>query len=641
MIGSMRKNVQKGNLKLIIWFVLLAMAGSSISLIYRMSQRSATGAADVATVNGLGISALEFRRRFIQVDSVISNIRRAYGPQADLILQLWHYDQKPEDIALNDLIQEKVVQSAADKLGIYVSPAYVESKLNDPLFVRQSLGSVVPAQVVENGTLNVTLLKTYLQRMGISETDFETLVQDTLARNLVQQLAQESLYIPQMAVKEQYAKEYLKKKFGLLSLNLDDYLKKIDTSKITEQELTAFYDAHKEQYRVPEKRTAQLWSFDPAQYDVVVTQKELQEYYDAHVSDYIDRQEEVTVKVLSFKEDKNKANEAAQRASKNAKEFDAQVASAQTLTLQRSDVKDRALTNAAFALAQTGDVSPVVYTKQGFVILKLVNRKPATYKPLSSVKEDIKKKATLDAFKRSFSVDGQRIINQAYDAPELFSKFIESKKAQKSTIENIAQDGTLKSQKIFGVAQEGGRVFYQEKDKGYIAELTKITPSFIPNLADIKQRVLEETKTEQARDLLEQDLKKIVAQKEGSLQERAKAAGISKVQFETTDFINSKSQDALKKLEDKHIPTSKLSILSRKGAMLYELADKAGFVYQVTETEPLDEKQYADTKARIEQQLRQQAQDGLGQSFVDTLKTKATVSVDQELLKRASGRTNN
>lgn len=637
MIGSMRKNTQQGNLKFIIWLILLAIAGGSISMIFKMSQRSATGAVDIATVNGLGISALEFRRRFIQVDSAISNIKRAYGPQADLILRLWHYDQKPEQVALNDLIQEKVIQSAADKLAIRVSPHYVVSKLHDPFFVRQALSSIIPAYVIENGTLNVALLKTHLERMGISEVDFETMVQDTLARNLVVQLAQESVYIPQLAVQEQYAKEYLKKKVALLSLNVDDYLKKSDASAITDQQLTAFYDDHQEQYRVPEKRTIQLWTFDPGHYDVVVTEKELQEFYDTHLSDYIQQPEEAVVKLISFKDDKSKANEAAQLIVKDAKEFDARAKTAQTITLKRSDIKDKALTNAAFALTQPGSVSPVVYTQQGFAILKLVSRKPATYKALTTVQEDVKKKAALGAFKRSFSVDGQRIINQAYDAPELFTKFIESKKAQHTT-QDITQDGAIKSQKIFGIAQEGGRVFYQDKDKGYIAELTKITPSFIPQLAAVKQRVMQEAKKEQARTLLEQDLKKIVDQKEGTLQQRAKAAGVTNAQFETTDFINSKSQDALKKLEDKHIPTAKLATLSRKGALLYELTDKAGFVYQVLETEPLDEKHFADTKAQIEQQLLQQAQGEMSQAFVDGLTSKATVTINQELVKRVSGR---
>ena len=140
--------------------------------------------------------------------------------QADMVLGLWGLDKKPDEYAMESLISEKVVQSAADALGAQVNKEYVQTKLRDPLFIREHLGNIIPQQALANGTLDVTVLKYALQRQGISEEEFEYMLVDAMRRALWQKLIEGSLYVPRTALKNAYERDYLKKKFGTLRLPL-------------------------------------------------------------------------------------------------------------------------------------------------------------------------------------------------------------------------------------------------------------------------------------------------------------------------------------------------------------------------------------------------------------------------------------
>ena len=93
-----------------------------------------------------------------------------------MVLALWGLDKKPEDYALDSLILEKVVQSAANSLGSQVSKEYLQAKLQDPLFVREFLGGVIPPQAFATGSLDLTVLKYVLQQQGITEDQFEEIL---------------------------------------------------------------------------------------------------------------------------------------------------------------------------------------------------------------------------------------------------------------------------------------------------------------------------------------------------------------------------------------------------------------------------------------------------------------------------------
>lgn len=138
MIGSIRRQMQKRGAKIILWLTLFSLAGGTFITFFKFSSRFNSNSLGV--VNGEDIGFAEFRRKFGEAQHITQEVRRLYGPQADMVLALWGLDKKPEDYALDSLILEKVVQSAANSLGSQVSKEYLQAKLQDPLFVREFLG---------------------------------------------------------------------------------------------------------------------------------------------------------------------------------------------------------------------------------------------------------------------------------------------------------------------------------------------------------------------------------------------------------------------------------------------------------------------------------------------------------------------
>ena len=131
---------------------------------------------------------MEFRRKYAEVLQSIQQIRQMYGPQAEMVLKMYGLDSKPEEFVQESLITEKVMQSAADQLGAEVSKEYVQTKLRDPLFVREYLGNLIPPQAIVGGTLDVVALKYNLQRLGMTETEFEEALYETMKRVLLEHL---------------------------------------------------------------------------------------------------------------------------------------------------------------------------------------------------------------------------------------------------------------------------------------------------------------------------------------------------------------------------------------------------------------------------------------------------------------------
>lgn len=643
MIGSIRKHIQKRGTKIILWLTLLSLAGGSFFSLIRFSRRF--GSVDaLATVNDYDIGLMEYRRKFISLSHFIQEIRRLYGPQAEEALKLWGLSDKPDQAVLENLIQEKALQSSADALGGRVSKEYLTNKLKDPLFVRNFLADLVPPQALAGGTLNVEMLRYNLERQGMSETDFEEAVMAAVQRHLLDRLVEGSVYVPTSALKELYMKAYAKKKFGIISLALEEYLKKVRTQKLSEQEIETYFNAHKEVYRVSEQRTARLWKFS---YDVPVSDKEKEQYYNQHKREFIEKPEEVVIQRILLKtlpqtmvEKRKQAQELMKQVKDNpalfeelAKKYSEAPEKGTSMTMRQAQA-DPAIAQALASLTK-GGITPVIDTAQGFVIVKLIDRKAAEHKPFEKVKDEIQKKLAKEKFASDFTSNAQRVISQAADMPEVFKRFVEEKRAQESTVENVQPAETVQSEKIFGLQKKGDRAFYLEGDKGYVIELVSIKESFLPELSTVQEKVVKDIYSEKARVLLKGDLDKARNQLKSGVDKAAQAVG---GKSETTDWIDPQNQETIKKLEDKKIPVNRAMMLVESQAVVEEITPERGYLIVLTQIEPFNETDFEKKKGELRAYMSSQEVPLVSQSFKDYVRSKAQVKVNEELWHRASSR---
>jgi peptidyl-prolyl cis-trans isomerase D len=646
MIGSIRRHAQSNIFKIVLWLALFSLVG--VSFLGVIPFRKSSNVQAVATVGDYGIGIMEYRRKFFNIAHLIQEIKKIYGPEAEALLSLWGVNQDPEHIALEQLVQEKVLQSAADSVTTAVSKEYIEHKLQDPIFVNESLG--IPPQVFDNGVLKVDVLVKYLERMGISQDDFESLVKEAVQRSLLQQLVQGATYVSQDALKDKYQQSYSKRKYGLLTVSMNGYLKKAHGEKVTDESLKKFFDTHRETYRVPEKRSGIVWEFMPDEYGIVISDNDIEAYYNKRKNMFIEKPEEITIRRVVLKIQEPEKSETVQRKrteelalelkqkpelfEKKAKELSQAQEKGDLITVKKGE-KDPLFDRAAFALTKTDALSPVIKTPEGFEIIKLISKKETQYKDLKSVRSEIEKTLRQERFKRDFMTDAQRIISQARDVPAMFTNFIKDKKGKESKLEHVAQDGAgVKSQKLFTIPKVSDKTFYQDKNSGFITELAGVEKSFIPELSAVKDRVAQDFYIDKAQAAMREDVRTIQKKlSQESLEKAAQAIGGSVV---TTDWINPQDNGTLKPLETNHIPVQQALALIKPKRSLIHIEKDNGYLVMLKEIEPLDEQNFNKKKKDLEVELLQNELQTIYPEFIKSLRSHMKVEVNRDLLRRAS-----
>lgn len=250
--------------QVVLWLMLFSMfgMGSIAGLFKRFHGSSST----VAEVNGYEISAREYRSKYMEEQRRLDYFRQQFGPMADQLLEAQGISASAEELAMNSLVQEKLLDGIADKIGVTVSTEYVEKKLQDPLFVLQTLGELVPPYLMDkNGSIDRKALVKHLQRQGIALTDFDTLLEGLLRRIFVMTLISGGLYIPNALIKEAYIRQEGVRDYSLLTIPSEKYRKEIEKIDVSEEALRDFYLRYNnamQRYYEPEARTGQLVTFN-------------------------------------------------------------------------------------------------------------------------------------------------------------------------------------------------------------------------------------------------------------------------------------------------------------------------------------------------------------------------------------------
>ena len=281
MITQIRKSFKSKAYKIVLWFVILTMTGIfTLPQLFKMGSNIHWA----VKINGQGVPYQEFMRKAAMHQEFLMNLRAQYGEYADAWLQAMGMNTDSKASAMQELIQEELLNQAAAKTGLYVSPEYISEKLANPLFIRQELSGLIPAGALDQyGGINMPILKIYLQRIGLTISDFEEQVSQTVVRNLMAQLVRLAAYSPQFAIKDFYSSNMLRKKFSILTISYENVLADERQKAISEEELKSFFDsenAQSQRYWVPEKRNGIVWQIEPKNYGISVSDQEINSYYE-------------------------------------------------------------------------------------------------------------------------------------------------------------------------------------------------------------------------------------------------------------------------------------------------------------------------------------------------------------------------
>jgi peptidyl-prolyl cis-trans isomerase D len=465
--------------------------------------------------------------------------------------------------AADQLISQKAMISEAHRLGFTVTDQELRNELQNGAFAQALFpgGKFVGEEAYDNFVT---------QNFDMSVPAFETLLkQELLIRKLTAAVGG-SVTVSDQDIAEQYKRENTKVKFNYAVLTLDNIQKQINP---TDAQLRSYFDSHKAAYTnaIPEKRTARYIYIDQAklQQEANITPQEIQAYYNQHRDEYrVPDQVEVrhilikTPEAVNGKVDQQAVDAARAKAESILKQVQAGGNFAELAKKYSDDPgsKDKGgdlgwiqrgrtvpeFEHAAFSLKK-GETSGLVRTMFGFHIIHIDDKQEAHVKSLDEVKSQIV--PILAAQKVSGEL--QNLANRVTSAAR--TKGLEAA-AKDNNLEVLSAGPFTRNDSVPGIgaapefmsAVFGSNVnappeAVQLPGGVAVYQVTGSQPARTPTFEEIRARVEQDYKADQARQLLAQKTEELAdkAKSEHNLQTAAKQVG---AEFKTSELVDINSQ---------------------------------------------------------------------------------------------------
>ena len=505
MLDRMRRH--KGWLKWSLGLVVVAFIILYIPDFLRRRDPTASGALpsdQVARVNDRAISVLDFRTAY---QRQVAAYRQAYGSNiSEQLLKQLGFEQQ----VLQQLINEQAILAEAERLGMAVTD-------NE---VRQRILSMPDFQV--NGQfVGEAQYKAMLNRAQTPMTpgEFETRLRRQLLIEKLQAMVTDWVAVTDAEADAEYTRKNEKVKVQLVHVPSTAYLGQVSA---TDAEVAAYYEAHKQDYRVGERRKVRyvLVDTDTLRKGIIVPSREVERYYNDNI-ELFSTPEQVRASHILFKtEKKNEADvrAAAEKVLEEAKAGKDFAELAKKYSEDDSNAKIGgdldyfargrmvpAFEDAVFGAEQLGLLPGLVQTPYGFHIVKIADKKPGTTRAFEEVKAQIHDQLA-----------GERAQRQADARAEELAK--EMKKP--ADLDNVAKAQGLKVEETgyftadepilaLGASQQvSGAIFALAPDavsaplavgRGYvIAALAGRQDPSVPKLDDVKEKVRNDVLREKA-----------------------------------------------------------------------------------------------------------------------------------------------
>jgi peptidyl-prolyl cis-trans isomerase D len=386
MLDRMRRH--KGWLKWSLALVVLAFIIFYIPDFLGGDVNGTTSPTDeVARVDSRSISVAEFSRAY---QNQLQAYRAAYGQNInEQLLRQLGFEQQ----ILQQLIEQEAAMVEAARLGITVSDDEVRHRiLAMPGFQEngQFIGETRYRQVLD------------MQRPPLTPSQFEASLRQQLVLEKLRAVVTDWVTVTDAEADAEYTKRTEKIKVDLVHISAETFRSQVTAS---DAEIAAYFDAHKEKYRVGERRKIRylLIDEDLLRGAVTVPAREIERYYNNNIEQYT-TPEQVRASHILFKTEGK--DEAAVRAAaekvlalvKQGGDF-AELAKKHSEDEQSQPLggdldyfgQGRMVPEfeaAAFAMTP-GTVSDLVKTPFGFHIIKVVDKKPTVVRTIDEVRTAI------------------------------------------------------------------------------------------------------------------------------------------------------------------------------------------------------------------------------------------------------------
>jgi peptidyl-prolyl cis-trans isomerase D len=526
------------------WSLVLVVLAFIIFYIPDFLRGSATDAASgetIASVEGRSITSGEFRRTY---QAQLQAYRSAYGANMNeqLLKQLGIEQQ-----ILQQMVDEQASLAEARRLSIQVSDEEVRQRIFAiPAF--QDNGRFIGDQRYQQ------LLRA--QRPPLSPTDFEDGIRRSLTVEKLRASLTDWMSMPDRELEQEYRRRNDKVKLAVVSFMADKFRSQVNA---TDQEIAAYFEPHKNDFKIPEKRKIRflLVDIDALRAKIVVPTADVERAYNDNIEQYSTPEQVRASHILLKTEGKDdaavkaKAEDILKQAKAGADFGDL----AKKYSEDESNAKNGGdldyfghgkmvpeFDAVVFAM-QPGQISDVVKTAFGYHVIKLTDKKAGTTRSLAELRQQLTDQLL---FERAQA----RAADLSASVEKQISKPADLDKVAKAQGLTVQESGFFaRDEPILGLGpspEAAARAFDMKigdvsgslrtsRGFAFVTPTAKQDP-YVPKLDEVKDRVRDEVVKQKARELSRQKAAEIAAKLKSApdFDKAAKAAG---VEAKTTELI--------------------------------------------------------------------------------------------------------
>ena len=536
MLDRMRR--RKGWLK---WSLAVVILAFIILYIPSFMNQGVAGNSDVvASVEGREITVGRFRQAY---QRQMQAYRTQFGGNVDeRMLKQLGIDQR----IVQQMLEEESGLAEASRLGIGATDEEVRTRI-----------ATMPG-LMENGQfIGEQRYRQLLQMQNppMTPSEFEEQIRRSVTLEKFHAALTNWITVSDKELEGEYKRRNEKVKLAVVSFPADKFREGLDA---TDAELNTYYEAHKTELKIPEKRKVKyaLVDMQAIRNRTQVSAEDIQRSYEDNKQQYSTPEQVRASHILLKTEGKDDA-----AVKKQAEELLAKVKSgADFAKLATEFSQDDAskikggdldffgkgqmvpeFDKAAFSM-KPGEISDLVKTQYGYHIIKVTDKKDATTKSIDEVRAQIEDQIKWD-----------RAQNEAQRVADDVAKSLK----QPADIDTVAKGRglTVGESSLFskdepiaglGMAPAVTQRAFELKD-GEVSEAIRTPQGFafvtvtgrqdayVPKLDEVKAKVRDEVVKKKATDVARQKAASVGAQmKTGDFAAAAKAAGL---EVKTTDFI--------------------------------------------------------------------------------------------------------
>lgn len=543
-------------------FIVIIAAASVSMVVYLIPGLAGTGGVSAGTY---AVIYPHWYSRFFSEGDTITQEKVSMQARQQLQARNPQYASNPmilnfyEQQVGQQMVQQKILLDEASKLGISANSDDVREFLH-----QGQAGQVLFPNGKFIGQDQYTAL--IASRFDMSVPEFEDSVKNDITIQRLRAYVTAGVTVSDKEARDQYVKNNTKIKFDYAVISSDDIRKSINP---TDAELEAFFKKNAARYAnaVPEERTIEYFAFTPNDVPGGVqqpTQQEIEAYYNAHKSEY-SVPEQAKSRHILIKVAPNADAKAVAAAKAKAEDIQKKLQNGGSWTeLAKKDSDDPGSKDSGGELgfAKRGQMVPefdnaiftqkigdvkIVKSQYGFHIVQVEERTPAHDQSLAEVLPTIQ--ATLLRQKSTAAQD-------AY-AKSLTSEAIKNGLAKTAAAHHLQVVTTppVNAQGVIPSLPDGSQLIARAFDskptdppqsaptgEGYaVFQVKSVIPAHAPTFADWKSHVEDDYRNEQVPALLSQKTAELAAKAKAE-NDLAKAAKQMNASFKTSDLVDENGQ---------------------------------------------------------------------------------------------------